>query len=215
MAAVKTSTPGSASASRRARAVARPPSSALLAAAVDCLVELGYQGTTTAEISRRAGVSPGLFVRYWPTKQALLAAAAAHAQREAMARFEQTVARDVRRGRPTCAAGLRDVISAIIDLHAQPEMRCLAELAHAARTDRELAAEVRAATGPIDDFVLRSARRLAPPEVLGPQFDARVLLVARLRSGVARRTVAPAPSAGVVARAEAASALVAVLGLTG
>lgn len=187
--------------------------SALLAAAVDCLVELGYQGTTTAEISRRAGVSPGLFVRYWPTKQALLAAAAAHAHREAMASFEQRLrslfarASDVR-------VGLRDVISAIIDLHAEPEMRCLAELAHAARTDAELAAEVSAATGPIDDFVLRSAHRLAPPEALGPQFDARVLLVLDYARGVAQRTSLLPPRQASSARAAAASALVGVLGLT-
>jgi AcrR family transcriptional regulator len=208
MAAVKTSNPPPRARTGRGEATV----SALVTAAVDCLEELGYQGTTTAEISRRAGVSPGLFVRYWPTKQALLAAAAAHAHREAMAGFEQRIhvlferAADVR-------AGLRTVISAIVDLHAEPEMRCLAELAQAARTDRELAAEVSAVTGPIDDFVLRSARRLAPADSLGPEFDNRVRLVLDYARGVAQRTSLLPPSEAAAARADAAEALVSVLGL--
>jgi AcrR family transcriptional regulator len=185
--------------------------SALLAAAVECLVELGYQGTTTAEISRRAGVSPGLFVRYWPTKQALLAAAAAHAHREAMARFVERL-HDMFERAADVRAGVRAVIAAIVDLHAEPEMRCLAELAQAARTDRELAGEVGAATATIDAFVLRSARRLAPPETLGPNFDAHVLLVLDLARGVSQRTSLLPPEEAAAARAEAAATLARVLG---
>ena len=151
-------------------------------------------------------------MRYWPTKQALLAAAAAHAHREAMAGFEERTravfdqAADVR-------SGLRDVIVAIIDLHAEPEMRCLAELTQAARADRELAAEVAAATGPIDEFVMRSARRLAPVDRLGPAFDANVLLVLDYARGVALRTGLLAAPDAAAARAAAAATLVRLLDL--
>jgi AcrR family transcriptional regulator len=207
MSTVKAPTPASTPRTGRGEATM----TALLTAAVECLVELGYQGTTTAEISRRAGVSPGLFVRYWPTKQAMLAAAAAHAHREAMARFVERL-QDIFQRAADVRAGVRDVIAAIIDLHAEPEMRCLAELAQAARTDPELAGEVGAATATIDGFVMRSARRLAPPETLGPNFDAHVLLVLDLARGVAQRTSLLPPRQAAKARADAAAALVRLLG---
>ena len=47
----------------------------LLGAAIDCLVEAGYVGLTTAEVETRAGVSRGARMHYFPTKAELLAAA--------------------------------------------------------------------------------------------------------------------------------------------
>lgn len=51
---------------------------ALLEAAADCLVEAGVAGFTTAEVVRRAGLSNGALFRYFPTKNALLAATIEH-----------------------------------------------------------------------------------------------------------------------------------------
>lgn len=185
---------------------------ALLDAAVDCLVERGFANTTTAEISRRAGVSPGLFVRYWSTKAALLAAAAAHAHRRTMARFEARVGA-ILDGADDVRPALRQSIAAIVDLHSEPEMRCLAELALAARTDPELAAEVATATGPIDEWVLRSARRLAPFTTLGRDFDANVRLVLDCARGVAQRAALLPPREAAAARAEVATSLARLVGL--
>jgi len=60
-------------AERRASTRAR-----LLDATLDCLVEHGYAGTTTAAIEARAGVSRGARLHHFPTKEALLVAAVAH-----------------------------------------------------------------------------------------------------------------------------------------
>jgi AcrR family transcriptional regulator len=50
----------------------------LLDATIDCLVELGWSGTSTTEIVRRAGVSRGAQVHHYPTKEDLVLAAMEH-----------------------------------------------------------------------------------------------------------------------------------------
>ena len=47
----------------------------LLEATVDCLVELGYAGTTTTAVVKRAGVSRGAILHHFPTKQDLVTTA--------------------------------------------------------------------------------------------------------------------------------------------
>ncbi|PVZ10187.1 TetR/AcrR family transcriptional regulator [Actinomycetospora cinnamomea] len=50
----------------------------ILDAAVACLVESGYAGTTTLTIQNRAGVSRGRLLHHFPSKENLLVAAAQH-----------------------------------------------------------------------------------------------------------------------------------------
>jgi AcrR family transcriptional regulator len=50
----------------------------LMEATIDCLVELGWAGTTTTVVSRRAGVSRGAQLHHFPSKQALVVAAVGH-----------------------------------------------------------------------------------------------------------------------------------------
>ena len=50
----------------------------ILDAAVACLVESGYAGTTTLTIQARAGVSRGRLLHHFPSKETLLVAAAQH-----------------------------------------------------------------------------------------------------------------------------------------
>ncbi len=51
---------------------------ALLDATIDCLVELGYSGTTVQEICRRAGLSRGAQQHHFTTKAELMVAAVEH-----------------------------------------------------------------------------------------------------------------------------------------
>lgn len=50
----------------------------LLDATIDCLVELGWSGTSTTEVVRRAGVSRGAQVHHFPSKEDLVLAAVEH-----------------------------------------------------------------------------------------------------------------------------------------
>ncbi|WP_270260832.1 TetR/AcrR family transcriptional regulator [Kocuria marina] len=46
----------------------------IIDAALTCFATTGYDGTTTAEICRRAGIGSGTFFHYFPTKAAVLVA---------------------------------------------------------------------------------------------------------------------------------------------
>lgn len=50
----------------------------LLDATIECLVELGWAGTSTTEVVRRAGVSRGAQVHHYPSKEDLVLASIEH-----------------------------------------------------------------------------------------------------------------------------------------
>jgi len=105
----------------------------ILDATVEALVAVGYAGTSTTEICRRAGVSQGALFRYWSTKGELLAAAAAHLLGRVTTAYEQAFA-----GRG--GVGAREALEALWETYRQPDLQAAVELYVAARTDPELAA---------------------------------------------------------------------------
>src|SRR5687768_4533694 len=112
----------------------------LLEATVECLVELGWAGTTTTVVSERAGVSRGAQLHHFPSKQDLVVAAVEHLSQR---RRDDMVA---------AAADLpeQDRTRAVLDVLAaqfvSPVFFAALELWVAARTD----AELRAAVGPLE-----------------------------------------------------------------
>lgn len=64
----------------------------LLDATIDCLVELGWAGTSTTEVVRRAGVSRGAQVHHFPAKEDLVLAALEHLLMRRIREFEETFA---------------------------------------------------------------------------------------------------------------------------
>jgi AcrR family transcriptional regulator len=65
----------------------------LLDATIECLVQLGWAGTSTTEIVRRAGVSRGAQVHHFPAKEDLVLAALDHLLTRRIREFEATFAR--------------------------------------------------------------------------------------------------------------------------
>jgi TetR/AcrR family transcriptional regulator, repressor for uid operon len=61
----------------------------VLLAAVTCFAEKGFHSTSTAEICRAAGMSPGNLFHYFPTKDAIIQAIAEEDRRETAALFAQ------------------------------------------------------------------------------------------------------------------------------
>jgi betaine-aldehyde dehydrogenase len=84
----------------------------LVEVTVDSLAEVGYVGTTLAEIARRAGVSPGLVAHYFGDKDGLLEAAFRTLARTIAVRVR---ARLARAGTP------RRRVQAVIDSNLAPE----------------------------------------------------------------------------------------------
>jgi len=84
----------------------------LIEVTIDSLSEVGYVGSTLAQIASRAGVSPGLVAHYFGDKDGLLAAAFRTLARRTMQRL---------RSRLAAAATPRARIQAVIDTYLAPD----------------------------------------------------------------------------------------------
>jgi betaine-aldehyde dehydrogenase len=84
----------------------------LIEVTIDSLAEVGYVGTTLAEIARRAGVSPGLVAHYFGDKDSLLSGAFRTLSRSLAARV---------RARLALAHSPRGRVQAVIDTNLAPE----------------------------------------------------------------------------------------------
>src|SRR2546425_2643618 len=60
--------------SRTQRATGQERQASIIAAAASLFAQKGFNGTTTREIAKTAGISEALLFRYFPTKRALYAA---------------------------------------------------------------------------------------------------------------------------------------------
>jgi AcrR family transcriptional regulator len=110
---------------------------ALLDAALETLVELGYAATTTVEVARRAGVSRGAQLHHFPTKEALLTAAVQHLLDRRLAEF-----RDLLVNVDTSADRIDVAVDLAWGMFSGPAFVAWVELWLAARTDPELRAVV-------------------------------------------------------------------------
>lgn len=126
----------------------------LLDATIDCLVDYGYTGTTTAKVVQRAGVTRGAQAHYFQTKAGLVVAAIRHlATRRAQDAFERMT--EVRHAEDPLDAALE----LLWEIHSGPVFVATTELWLAARTDPELYEQIRVvepmATGAIIGFAQR------------------------------------------------------------
>lgn len=105
----------------------------LCTATVQCLAARGYNGTSTAEIARSAGLSQGAIFRHYPTKTDLMADAADQLYDDLRGAYRTAIER---------AADAEDVVAhgvrALWDLYQRDDMVASNELVMAARTDQAL-----------------------------------------------------------------------------
>ncbi|MEJ2868401.1 TetR/AcrR family transcriptional regulator [Actinomycetospora sp. OC33-EN08] len=111
----------------------------ILDAAVACLVESGYAGTTTLTIQARAGVSRGRLLHHFPSKETLLVAAAQHL---AATRFasDGLASADLPDAASDPGGRLDRIVEEMWTTYQQPYFWASIELWTAARTDPALAA---------------------------------------------------------------------------
>ncbi len=110
---------------------------ALLDAALECLVEHGYEGTTTQRVCDRAGVSRGAHQHHFGTRPELVAAAL---EELAMRRLDEI--RGEVASLPVGDARVEQALDAIWGWFTGPLFQASIDLAAAARTDEELRAQL-------------------------------------------------------------------------
>lgn len=110
---------------------------ALLDATLEALVDVGFKGTTTTEVARRAGVSVGALQGHFPTKVGLLSAAVDFALNRRIQEFEVLMA-----GLDSAADKLDEAVDLLWSMYCGPTFTATHELWVAARTDPDLAPAV-------------------------------------------------------------------------
>ncbi|EHK83103.1 TetR/AcrR family transcriptional regulator [Saccharomonospora azurea] len=124
----------------------------LMEAAVDCLAELGWTGTTVGVVAERAGVSRGAAQHHFPTREDLVVATVEFLAEEQIAELREragTLPPGRRRAEP--------VARLLLNLYTGTKFRAALHLWVAASTDDAL----RAVLGPLEAKVGREAHRVA------------------------------------------------------
>ena len=129
----------------------------LLDATMECLAELGWSGTSTTEVARRAGVSRGAQQHHYPTKMLLVAAALEHLLERQRLAYERAFA-----ALPDDRRNVEGALDLLWDTFRQAPSLALMELAMAARTDETLRALSLDINERVVQVILETFHRLFP-----------------------------------------------------
>jgi AcrR family transcriptional regulator len=173
---------------------------ALLDAAVESLIEVGFSHTTTLEVQRRAGVSRGALLHHFPSKAELLVAAVDHLA-EMRAKELKAFAQQLPPERPSDADPARDAApgadprsEVVLDLLWQcfsgAFFQVAMELRTAARTDPELRSVLIVAERSLRDRIVAQSRSLFGRQVAEhPGLERALDLTLQLMIGAAMSSV--------------------------
>ena len=126
----------------------RATRSRLLEAAVACLAEVGWSGSTVAVVAERAGVSRGAAQHHFPTREALFIAAVEHVAEQRSAEIRHQMGQQL----PT-----RQVVELVVDLYTGTMFRAAVALWVASAAEPELRDQV----VPLETRIGRQVHRLA------------------------------------------------------
>ena len=116
----------------------------LLDAAVECLAEFGWSGSTIAVVAQRAGVSRGAAQHHFPTREDMYTAAIRHVAENRIADLRESVRR-----LPKGASRTEALVELLVDLYAGPSFQAALHLWVQASTDVRLRERV----VPLEDHV--------------------------------------------------------------
>ena len=153
---------------------------ALLDAAIDCLVEEGYAGTTTSRVAERAGLSRGAHLHHFQTRAALVAAAV---ERLSLRRLEELAAAG--EALPTGPARTEQGLDLLWAHYASPLFQAAVDLWSHGRTDEELRDHLIDVERMLDRQTLELARQLFPALASTDQFEPLVQLSVATVRGLA------------------------------
>jgi AcrR family transcriptional regulator len=133
----------------------------LLDATLASLAELGYSGTTTLEVERRAGVSRGARIHHYPSKAALLAGAIDKLYEQLSENYAQAFAAKAKH-RGSDRQRLRAGLHLLWSIYQRPEFTAVLALNIEARNDRELTQSLRTVAAHHRGLALLAAQRFFP-----------------------------------------------------
>jgi AcrR family transcriptional regulator len=158
---------------------------ALLDAAVESLIEVGFARTTTLEVQRRADVSRGALLHHFPSKAELLVAAVAHLA-EMRARELKQLSSMLPEGRARTDA----VLGLLWQCFSGTFFQVAMELRTAARTDPELRPVLASAEKVLRDGIIAQARTLFGKDVADhPGLERALDMTLQLMIGAAMSAV--------------------------
>ena len=138
----------------------------LLDATIDCLVQYGYNGTTTPRVAEMAGVTRGAQVHHFGSKNDLVIAALQHLAAKRAAAVVVNV------GELTATA---DPVGKLLDLlwevHEGPLFIAAVELWVAGRTDPALGAEVAKFESIVASNLMAAVGQYVPEQIHRPMLD--------------------------------------------
>ncbi|MDQ3367504.1 MAG: TetR/AcrR family transcriptional regulator [Myxococcota bacterium] len=158
---------------------------ALLDAAVESLIEVGFARTTTLEVQRRADVSRGALLHHFPSKAELLVAAVAH-----LAEMRAHELKRLSAGLPEGRARTDAVLGLLWQCFSGTFFQVTMELRTAARTDPELRPVLANAEKTLRDGILAQARTLFGKDVADhPGLERALDMTLQLMIGAAMSAV--------------------------
>jgi AcrR family transcriptional regulator len=159
---------------------------ALLDAALECLVQDGYASTTTARVAERAGLSRGAHLHHFQTRDALLAAAAAHLT----TRRGDVLSQAVDALPPSGPKRIVEGLDLIFGSYNHPLYQATLDLWTNARTDGELREHLIPIERALDRQTIELSRKLFPAAAERADFERLVeLALAAIRGLVVLDTL--------------------------
>lgn len=146
---------------------------ALLDAAVDCLAEVGWSGSTVSVVAARAGVSRGAAQHHFPTREDLFIAAVEHVAATRTAEIRTFIADHGDAPIPT-----EQVIEMIVDMHTGEPFRAALALWVASSAEAQLRERVVALEAKIGRQAHHATVQLLGVDERSP--DVRTLIQATL-----------------------------------
>ncbi len=156
----------------------------LLDATVECLAKLGYAGTTTTEIAKRAKVSRGAQLHHYPLKEDLVIASVEHVFRLRLADFGKAFA-----SVPAGTDRRPVAVDLLWSMFQGPVFHAWLELIVAARTDKPLREALRAMNDRFQNDLKVYFKEIFGPSPLTSDFDLIPAFIFSLMEGMSMRSI--------------------------
>jgi AcrR family transcriptional regulator len=154
--------------------------SALLDAALECLVDYGYEGTTTGRVCDRAGVSRGAHLHHFGTRGTLVAAALGELARRREVEFQQQVEL-----MPSGPSRVEAALDLLWSWFTEPLFYASVDVGAAARTDAELRASLEPVERHLNQTTLVRCREMFAADRDDRRFDQLIQLTLAAIRGLA------------------------------